>query len=131
MTRAALHSGDVFAANHPDIEVTRYFIPSFESSPNVPASDLHRQLEGQQIREMLPVLIARARPDILIIGREAFAWYVPALAALHALPCLLMVHGAAVLADPLSSDEGVGNTRPRLCRRVPRLESTFASLALP
>ncbi|MGE0682986.1 MAG: glycosyltransferase family 4 protein [Candidatus Binatia bacterium] len=97
MTTEAMQTGDVFAASHPDIEVTRYFVPSFENSPNVPASDHHRQVEGQQIQEMLSALIARERPDILIIGREAFAWYVPALAATFALPCLLMVHGATTI----------------------------------
>jgi glycosyltransferase involved in cell wall biosynthesis len=97
ITAEALQAGDTFAASHPDIGVTRYLMPSFENSPNLPASDTHRQLEGKQIQEMLPVLITRAQPDILIIGREAFAWYVPDLAARYALPCLLMVHGATTI----------------------------------
>jgi len=97
ITAETTQSGDAFAAAHPDIGVTRYLLPSFENSPNLPASDSHRQAEGQQIREMLPLLISRERPDVIIIGREAFAWYVPALARTHSLPCLLMVHGATTI----------------------------------
>jgi glycosyltransferase involved in cell wall biosynthesis len=97
ITAEALQSGDVFAAGHPGIGVTRYLVPSFENSPNLPASDSHRQLEGKQIQEVLPALITRQRPDIIIIGREAFAWYVPALASMYSLSCLLMVHGATTI----------------------------------
>jgi glycosyltransferase involved in cell wall biosynthesis len=90
----ALHSPDTFAIDSPRLSVTRYRIPAFENSPDVPASEHHRQLEGQQIQTMLPALIAEKRPDIIIIGREAFAWYVPDLAKAYNIPCLLMVHGA-------------------------------------
>src|SRR3954467_3497794 len=75
ITAETLQAGDIFAAQHPGLGVTRYLVPSFENSPDLPASDGHRQLEGAQIQEMLPALIARERPDIVIIGREAFAWY--------------------------------------------------------
>lgn len=97
ITAETLQAGAAFATNHPGIGVTRYLVPSFENSPNLPASDRHRQLEGQQIREMLPALITRERPNILIIGREAFAWYVPELARTYSLPCILMVHGATTI----------------------------------
>jgi glycosyltransferase involved in cell wall biosynthesis len=94
ITDEAFQSGDTFAMNHPHLGVTRYLVPSFENSPDVPASDRHRQLEGQQIQTLLPVLIAAQRPDLIIIGREAFAWYVPDIASTYNIPCLLMVHGA-------------------------------------
>jgi glycosyltransferase involved in cell wall biosynthesis len=94
ITDEASYSADTFAIDHPHISVIRYRIPSFENSPDVPASDHHRQLEGQQIQTMLPVLIAEKRPDVIIIGREAFAWYVPDIASAYNIPCLLMVHGA-------------------------------------
>jgi hypothetical protein len=97
ITAEALQSGDAFAVSHPDIGVARYLVPSFENSPNLPASDSHRQLEGEQIREMLPALISHERPDLIIIGREAFAWYVPHLARTYSLPCLLMVRGATTI----------------------------------
>ncbi|MBI3801607.1 MAG: glycosyltransferase family 4 protein [Deltaproteobacteria bacterium] len=97
ITAEALQSGDAFAADHPSLGVTRYRVPSFENSPDRPASDHHRQVEGTQIQEMLPALITHQRPDILIIGREAFASYVPQLARTYSLPCLLMVHGATTI----------------------------------
>jgi len=97
MTTEALQSGDAFAVSHPGLHVTRYLVPSFENSPDLPSSDSHRQSEGQQIRELLPAMITQERPDIIIIGREAFAWYVPDLAETYSLPCLLMVHGATTI----------------------------------
>jgi glycosyltransferase involved in cell wall biosynthesis len=97
MTPGAMQSGDAFAQRHPQLEVTRYLMPSFGHSPNLPASESHRQLEGARIQEMLPLQIDRERPDILILGREAYAWHVPEIARRHDLPCLLIVHGAATI----------------------------------
>lgn len=97
ITADTQQAGEIFASRHPEIAVTRYLIPSFENSPNLPASDSHRQVESQQIQNLLPRLIDQERPDLIIIGREAFAWYVPELASRYALPCLLMVHGATTI----------------------------------
>ncbi len=97
ITAEALQTRDVFAAGHSDIRVTRYMVPSFESFPNIPASDDYRRLEGNQINDMLPAMIARERPDIIIIGRETFAWHVPDLARTSSLPCILMIHGATTI----------------------------------
>lgn len=97
ITAEAQQAGAVFESRHPGIGVARYFIPSFETFPNVPASDDRRRLEGEQILEKLPALITRDRPDIIIIGRETFAWHVPRIARAHSLPSLLMIHGGMTI----------------------------------
>jgi glycosyltransferase involved in cell wall biosynthesis len=97
ITADTRRAGEVFASRYPEMSVTRYLVPSFENSPNLPASESHRQTERQQIHEWLPRLISQERPDILILGREAFAWYAPDIASAYALPCLLMVHGATTI----------------------------------
>ncbi len=93
ITSQALHNGDAFALNQPAIAVRRFLVPYFESSPNIPAPDDYRRLEGERSQEMLSLLIARERPDIIIIGRETFAWHVPDLARTHSIPSILLVQG--------------------------------------
>ena len=46
MTQEALRSGDEFARRHTEIAVSRYLVPHFEVSPNLPASDEFRRNEG-------------------------------------------------------------------------------------
>ncbi len=93
ITSEALQNGDEFAFSHPGIPVTRFLVPYFESSPNIPAPDDYRRLERERIQEMLPLLIARERPDIIVIGRETFAWHVPDLARTHSIPSILLIQG--------------------------------------
>jgi len=91
ITPEALDGGDSFALNHPAIGVTRFPLPY--CSPDSPPPDHVRKLERGQIEKILPLLIARERPDIIIIGRESVAWEVPDIARMYSLPSILMVHG--------------------------------------
>ena len=94
ITAEALRSGDTFVARHPNIRVTRFEVPYFESAPNLPATDAYRQTERQQIRALLPGLIGGERPDIIFVSRETFAWDAPDIARAHSLPCVLRTAGA-------------------------------------
>ncbi len=94
ITAEALRSGDAFAARHPTIRVTRFEVPYFECAPNLPATDSYRQTEREQIRKLLPALIAAERPDIIFMTRETFAWDAPDIALAHAVPCVLRTAGA-------------------------------------
>lgn len=87
-------STDTFAARHPDVRVTKFPVPYFETAPNLPASDEYRRTEREQIRTLLPALIAEERPDIIFIGRETFAWDAPDIALAHSIPCVLRTAGA-------------------------------------
>lgn len=94
ITDEAFRSGDPFAARHPEIDITRFVVPYFETAPNVPPPDNYRKLEGDRIREQLAVLIARERPAIIFVGRETFAWHVPDLALAHSIPFVVRMAGA-------------------------------------
>ncbi len=94
ITAEALRSGDAFAALHPTIRVTRFAVPYFECAPNLPATDSYRQTEREQIRKLLPALIATERPDIILMTRETFSWDAPDIAGAHAVPCVLRTAGA-------------------------------------
>jgi len=93
ITAEALQGGDRFALSHPSIAVRRFLVPRFETAPNIAPLDDYRALERAQIQELLPILIGDGRPDIIIIGRETFAWHVPDLARAHSLPCILLIQG--------------------------------------
>lgn len=98
ITAQGLRDGDAFAARHPNIEVTRFLIPFYEVGPNVPAPPEYREIERQGVREILPALIARRRPDVVVAGRETFAWDLPDIAAAHAVPSVLRISGGVTLA---------------------------------
>lgn len=94
ITAEALRAGDAFAARRPTIRVTRFEVPYFECAPNLPATDSYRQTEREQIRTLLPALIAAERPDIIFMTRETFAWDAPDIARAHSVPCVLRTAGA-------------------------------------
>lgn len=94
ITVAAARRGDGFARATRDVRVTRFPVPYFESSPNNPAGRDYRRREGKLVRAALAARIAAQRPDVLVIGRETFAWHVPDVAARHGLPSVLLAQGA-------------------------------------
>jgi len=85
-------AADPFAARHPEVRVIPFAVPYVESFTHSAPKD-YRTFEGQQIRERLSALIQEARPDVIVIGREIYAWHVPDLARAHALPTVLLSHG--------------------------------------
>jgi glycosyltransferase involved in cell wall biosynthesis len=93
ITAEALAAGDRFATSHPEIEITRFAVPYFETSPDRPPPAGYRRLEHEQIQELLPMLIAKERPDVIFIGRETFAWHVPDIAQAAAVPSVLRIAG--------------------------------------
>ncbi len=99
ITAAALHNGDQFAKANPAVDIIRFVVPYFETSPNHPPPDEYREAEGMQVRSALHRLVAEARPDIVVIGRETYAWHVPDLAIRHGLPTVLLVQNAAIAGD--------------------------------
>lgn len=97
LTTETYQLGDIFAANHPEIEVTRWLVPYFETSPDHPSSEDFRRLEGEQIRQQLSSLMKNERPDIVFIGRETFVWHVPDITKDFSVPCILRLAGGTTL----------------------------------
>jgi glycosyltransferase involved in cell wall biosynthesis len=106
-TPAAIAGGDRFAAAHPEIHVTRFPIPYFETSPDLPAAVQYRSVEGNGISAAWRHALSATRPDVVIIGRETFAWHVPDLARAAGLPALLIVHGGTFfgMVNNFSADD--------------------------
>lgn len=93
ITAETARAGESFAAQYPELGVTRFRMPYSETSPNIPATETYRQLEQQQIETGLSVLIERERPDVLLLGRETLAWRAPTVAQRYGLPCILRIAG--------------------------------------
>lgn len=89
ITPETMDAGHSFRLRYPDLVVTRFVVPHYETNPT---ADYGRMNDAQVLSE-LPRLIAEDRPDVVIIGRESFAHQVPRLARSHLIPCLLIVHG--------------------------------------
>jgi glycosyltransferase involved in cell wall biosynthesis len=95
ITAEALRAGDPFAASHPEVRVSRFLVPWFETASDVPPASDYRATEGARIRDTFGGLIASERPDIVFIGRETYAWHVPELALAHGLPSILRIAGGS------------------------------------
>jgi glycosyltransferase involved in cell wall biosynthesis len=93
ITKETLWLGDKFAAENKSITITRYNVPYFESSRDKPASDEYRRIEGEQIKELILNHLKIEKPDIIIIGRETFAWDIPDIALTQSIPTVLLIHG--------------------------------------
>jgi glycosyltransferase involved in cell wall biosynthesis len=92
ITGAALQGGDPFARSCPAIDVHRFLVPHFHPASPL-ASDEYRRLERAESLALVTELIAEKRPDVVIVGRESFAWDIPELAAQNGVPCIVVAHG--------------------------------------
>jgi glycosyltransferase involved in cell wall biosynthesis len=93
ITPETAEAGARFDAEHPPLGVTRFEVPYSETSPHTPAAESYRQAEQRAVETGLSRLIERDRPDVVILGRETFAWQAPTTAERHALPCILRIAG--------------------------------------
>ena len=78
----------------PGVAVTRYFVPSLLDNAAVPPTAEYRRVEGKRLGALLRTEIAQARPDVIVVGRETFVWYVPGVAGPRGIPTVMLVHGA-------------------------------------
>lgn len=98
ITPDTVQQGDEFAARTPGVRVTRFLVPHFDIGPHRPAAEDYRRRERATIRAHLPQMIAQERPNILLIGRETFAWDAPDLARTAGVSSILMIRGGLTLA---------------------------------
>ncbi len=93
MIRKARCPASLFVDNQRAIDVNWYSIPYFETTPELLPTEAFLRQETSGIRRGFASLIGRARPDVILVGREIFARYVPKIARAQALPCVLMTRG--------------------------------------
>jgi len=60
------------------------------------ASDTYRALIGDGLRRIVDAQVAVERPDIILMGSTSMAEHLPRLAALHALPSVVILHNGNV-----------------------------------
>ena len=94
ITPAAHQNGDEFARSHPELEVVRMTIPDYHLSMEVRPDDAFRELEGREIERLARPLLAAERPDVIVFGRESFAWHLSRLGDLDGIPRVLFAQGS-------------------------------------
>ncbi len=134
VTRETVVAADRFAAAHPEIHATRVPVSYFEISPDFPAADQYRKTEGEAIgaawRRALSETGPDAVPDVVIIGRETFAWHVPDLARAARIPTLLIAHGGTTLTGIMKNFSAAERDRYReQFRKVDRIVAVADHLA--
>lgn len=92
-----LDRDDRFASAQPAIAVTRFAVPrAYTTAYRPPDADYH-ETESASIRRLLPEMIDARRPDIVLVGRESFAWHVAEAPSARSLPCVLRAAGATAV----------------------------------
>jgi glycosyltransferase involved in cell wall biosynthesis len=92
ITAETLERGDPLAGA--SFAVARYLVPDFERAPNHPSSADFRAREGASVVSNLAPILNAMRPDLVIAGRETFAWHIPGLARRHGAPSVVLAQGA-------------------------------------
>jgi glycosyltransferase involved in cell wall biosynthesis len=97
ITPAALPGGAVYAASHPGIRISRFSVPYFETAPDIPPEQEYRDQEGAALKPVLAGILAAERPDVILAGRETFAWHVADPAQEAGIPWVLRIAGSVTL----------------------------------
>ena len=109
-----------FDALHPDVRTTWLRVPVASSgladgSRNHP----YREAEDAGIRDALPRLLAEARPDVILIGRESTVGEVPSVARRHGIPTVALVQGGTTLRKIVDDDgDALARRQREQLRRV-------------
>ncbi|MDH3690093.1 MAG: glycosyltransferase family 4 protein [Gammaproteobacteria bacterium] len=96
VTRDTSDFAERFAADHPEIEFDRFEVPYYKTSPDVPAPDDYWEVEKRALRACLQRMIRHRSPDLILLGRETFAWHLPDADINGAIPCVLRVAGGTM-----------------------------------
>lgn len=96
-----LGAEDPVHATYAGIAVRRFGVPYVES-PTVgptdgPAKNAYREHERRCVREGLAALLEEDRPDLVMSGRENFAWDAPRMARERWIPSIVRVAGGLTL----------------------------------
>jgi glycosyltransferase involved in cell wall biosynthesis len=136
---AAEADPDRFQRAAPDLELTRFPLPYPEVSPDIPQPEDYRRLERQQVEQLLTRLIRERRPDLVLAGRESFAWYVPEIARRHGLPWAVRIAGgttAGILNGSYPAELAAGlierlASASLVCAPARHVAESLALLGLP
>jgi glycosyltransferase involved in cell wall biosynthesis len=123
ITSETLAAGDEFSRRHAEIGIRRYLIPYFNSSPDQPMSCEFQDAETSVIVRAFETAISERRPDLLIIGRETFAWRLPELAVGENIPSMLLVQGSGLFGMKHSFPTA---DRDRLVQQFGKVDSIVA-----
>jgi glycosyltransferase involved in cell wall biosynthesis len=91
ITESEVRGGDHFAEQSSWLHLTRYVVPHFYMSPDIPAAPEYLELEREQVVELVGRSLERQMPDVLIAGRESFA---PYLAGTFDIPSVVLIQGS-------------------------------------
>jgi len=115
---------DAFASAHPDIAVTRFAVPRYQTAVNTPADGTYRRLEGKAVRAGLRRLLTAERPDIVLIGRETFALHAPDVVEAHGLPFVQRIAGGTT--NGILRGQYPDALARRLLRRIARADRVIS-----
>ncbi len=109
ITTETLEAGARLSRQHTQVSISRYVVPFFNSSPDKPVSSDYRNDETSAVVRAFETAISARCPNLLIIGRESFAWLLPDLARGKNIPSMLLVHGTGLFGITQTSSSGDRN----------------------
>jgi glycosyltransferase involved in cell wall biosynthesis len=94
-----------FDAEHAALEVSRYEVPRFDLGEPDDTGPDQADIERRALHTIVPELIERHRPAVVLVGRESFGWETPELARRQGVPSVLLLRGGAPTARLLAGEE--------------------------
>jgi L-malate glycosyltransferase len=101
IAEGARGNGDDPTRRAPRVPVTRFSVPYFEMfrfTARDGASAEYRACERAGVRDALRSSLEAERPDVVLIGREIYGWYVNDIVSAASLPWVLLSHGGPTTA---------------------------------
>lgn len=84
-----------FATSHPNLSVTKFFLPRHPVNSVAPMDKSILDSMRRHTLASLTRAMEEEPADVVLIGRESFLWGVPALARSHETPCIQIAHAEA------------------------------------
>jgi glycosyltransferase involved in cell wall biosynthesis len=111
ITAETAREGAAFDVTLPGLSIIRFRVPYFTSGQLTPEPAGYRLSIRDDLERLLPRAIEQSRPDVVLVGRETFAWSAPDIAHAHGVPVVQRLAGTVTSAliqgrypEPLASE---------------------------
>jgi glycosyltransferase involved in cell wall biosynthesis len=136
VTPTTVEGARAFAVAHPALDVTRYPVAYSDHESAAVLTGDYRDAVSEQLRTRVQQAIVASRPDVMLVGKETFAWTAPEVARAHGVPAVQRLVGtvtykllegsypetvAAELRAKLAAIDGFVTPSRDLAGAVPRL----------
>lgn len=93
VTPETLEGATAFDRGHPDLAVIRYTVQFYDHGSAAIQAGEYRDAVNDQLRRVVSRAIVDSKPNVMLTGKETFAWTAPGLARAHGVPVVQRLAG--------------------------------------